>query len=67
MTYNGGGVFHCDECPEHIETDENEFAAARLVLQSKGWRSFIGPDKQWAHACPACVSKFAEARRHDNR
>lgn len=61
MTYNSRevGVFHCDECPEAIETEEDTFTSAWAAARAKGWRSFKGPDKQWAHVCPACVGDWA--------
>jgi hypothetical protein len=56
-------VAHCDECPESLDTDEDNFAAARVVIAEKGWRTFKGPDKEWANACPACVAVFAAGGR----
>lgn len=65
MTYdaNGGnGVFHCDTCPEHIETDKDDFTQALIVARRKGWKTYKGPDKQWAHACPACVEDYVKGK-----
>lgn len=56
----------CDECPESFDTEEDNFAAAKVVMAEKGWRTFIGPDKQWANACPACVQEFA-ARKNGGK
>lgn len=63
MTYQQNGVFSCDECPETIETDEEDFAAAKAKIEAAGWRTFKGPDKQWAQACPVCVAEFAKGNR----
>lgn len=68
MTFNlkpdGYGAFHCDTCPDHIETDHvAEFATSLDEVRAKGWRVYKGPDKMWAHACPACVVSFAETKR----
>lgn len=63
MTHRSG-VFHCDECPEHIDTEEpDNFEAATAAMKAAGWRTFKGPDKQWAHSCPLCVSDFAWSQR----
>lgn len=56
-------VASCDECPESLDTDEDNFAAARVTIAEKGWRTFMGPDKQFANACPACVKAFARRAR----
>lgn len=63
MTYVGEGLFHCDECPEHIETNESDFTAALERAKRHGWRGFVGPDKKYAHACPVCVADWKEKRR----
>lgn len=63
MTYQGKGSYSCDECPEHIDTEETEFEECRRVLAEKGWRTFKGPDKLWAHACPSCTEAWAKGRR----
>lgn len=63
-TENGEGVFHCDECPVHIECDGyRDFASSWTHAKSEGWRSFMGPDKKFSHVCPACVAAFAASRR----
>lgn len=63
MTYQKNGVFSCDECPESIETDESEFRNAWNKAYAAGWRSFLGPDKLTAHACPVCVAEFAKGKK----
>lgn len=60
---SGAGVFHCDECPEHIETEADNFNEALAIAKAAGWRTFIGPDKKWAHTCPSCVEKFTKEKR----
>jgi hypothetical protein len=56
-------VIHCDSCPMHIETDHVEYVSALDAAKMKGWRAYIGPDKKWAHSCPACVEAYAAERR----
>ena len=56
-------VASCDECPDAFDTEEDNFAAAKVVLADKGWRTFKGPDKMWANACPACVAEFAKSKQ----
>lgn len=67
MTFNlkpdGFGVFHCDTCPEHIESDHVDPSAGLEEIKEKGWRAYIGPDKLWAHSCPACVEVYAKQSR----
>ena len=50
----GSGVFACDECPESIDTGEDNFKDAMVEAHLRKWVSFKGPDGKWAHACPAC-------------
>jgi hypothetical protein len=63
MTYSGKGVYHCDECPDHIETGEDDFDSRRAALQMAGWRTFKGPDGLWANTCPACKEAWAKTRK----
>lgn len=63
MTYQQNGVFSCDECPETIETGEDDFNEAKAAIARAGWRTFMGPDKQWANACPVCVAEFAKRKK----
>lgn len=63
MTYSGKGVWHCDECPEHIDTGESDFDEGRRILKEKGWRTFKGPDDLWAQACPSCTEAWAKEQR----
>lgn len=63
MTYQQNGAFSCDECPESIETGEEDFRAAWAIAFSSGWRAFTGPDKKVAHACPVCVAEWAKSQR----
>lgn len=61
---NGEGVFFCDECSEHIECDgRTDFKGSFIYAKEKGWRSYIGPDKKFAHACASCVEDFAKSKR----
>lgn len=55
--------FTCDTCPEDIDCDGREFAEAKQFAFSKGWRTYKGPDGQWANSCPSCVVDFAKAQQ----
>lgn len=54
---------HCDECPDHLSLDATDFEGRKEEIKAAGWRTFMGPDKKWAHACPDCVRKFARDKR----
>lgn len=56
-------VVHCDECPESLDTEADGYHRAVAVTRERGWRTFRGPDGEWANACPACVQKFATQQR----
>lgn len=59
---NGPISFVCDECPEYLDTEQEDFARAWAFARSQGWRSFkVGTE--WAHACPPCVAEFADRGR----
>lgn len=60
---DGNYVVACDECPEDIETEQSGFDDARNMAAKAGWRSFKGPDKKWANACPACVETYRHSKR----
>jgi hypothetical protein len=53
-------VCHCDTCSEYIEIGHVQFSEALDGIKAQGWRVYKGPDKQWAHACPACTEDYAE-------
>lgn len=58
---SGEGVFHCDTCPEHVECDgRSDFTGCLIYAKEQGWRTYKGPDKEWAHACPSCTKDFAK-------
>jgi hypothetical protein len=56
-------VVHCDECPESLDTDRDDHQRAVATIRYRGWRTFKGPDGEWANACPACVEHFARQQR----
>ena len=56
------GYFQCDECPDYIDTDEQDFVEAMVIAKRNGWRSFRRNDK-WMQVCPSCVVKFANSNR----
>lgn len=49
-------VVSCDSCPEILETDEEEFSAARTAMHTAGWKVSKG-GSEWEHTCPACQEK----------
>lgn len=63
MTYQGGGHYVCDTCPDDIGTGQDDWEDRRDALQEAGWRTYKGPDGAWAHSCPACVEDFAKGKR----
>lgn len=57
-----GGEYsvQCDESPDAL----GPFASwrdAKEAADAAGWRTFKGPDDEWANACPACVAAFAKS------
>ena len=56
---NGTISFVCDECPEHLDTEQDDFGRAWAFAKSQGWRSFQVAG-QWCHGCPSCVEDFAQ-------
>lgn len=56
-------IASCDECPETIDTERDDFTEARTAITKFGWRTFRGPDGKWANACPLCVAEFAKGKR----
>lgn len=61
MTF-ASGTFECDNCGDTIET-RRDFKAGWEIAKARGWRAYIGPDKQFAHACPKCTKDFADEQR----
>lgn len=66
-TENGQKVFHCDECAEHIETECEGFTEAIIYMKRHGWKTYTGPDKEYAHACPACVADYVADQQAKER
>lgn len=61
----GSYVVHCDECPEVLETEtSSKFDAQRLAVDHHGWRTYKGPDDEWAQACPACFELWKKTQRN---
>ena len=74
MTYdNRDQTLSCDECPEQFELDHKErdpddnFKRTMMESKAAGWRSFRGPDNEWAHACPSCVAAWAKRKNNNGR
>lgn len=59
---SGGGVVACDTCPDVIETGMDNFKDTMIESRKRGWRSYKGPDDEWAHACPSCTENYAKSR-----
>lgn len=61
--------FTCDTCPEHIECTGcgRDFTTAKIFAQRAGWKTYKGPDQQWAHSCPVCVANWAKDQREKER
>lgn len=56
-------VMQCDSCPEAFDTEHIAWEPAMAAAKAEGWRAYIGPDKKWAHSCPACTEDFAKRQR----
>lgn len=53
---HGRVFFLCDECSEHLDTDEKDFDVAKEVLKSEGWMNFYdNDDRIWKHICVECA------------
>lgn len=48
-------IFFCDECPETIETDTDDFRDALDTIKTDGWRVTKDADDEWIHLCPECA------------
>lgn len=62
MSYDAG-TFQCDTCSDHIATGEDDFTPALTEAKSKGWKAYVGPDKEYAHSCPSCVETWKTNQR----
>lgn len=51
---DGEVVFHCDRCPEFVETATRDFHVGVEAAKRAGWR-FDRDGEQWNHICPSCV------------
>lgn len=55
---SGHQVINCDTCAEVLETKRSDFLEAKIFAKKFGWRTYMGPDKKFAHACPPCTANF---------
>ncbi len=62
LGHNGKGCFNCDTCSEVIITDGEDFKESLIEAKREGWRTYRGPDGEWAHACPSCTRDFASRK-----
>jgi len=48
-------VFHCDTCPDSLDTGVSTFDEAILKLRGAGWAFYkeLG-EEQWKHRCLEC-------------
>lgn len=60
--YGGPICFHCDGCPEVIETELTDFGTALAMIRRSGWRvkQVCG---EWIHMCRDCAPRLAQAAR----
>jgi hypothetical protein len=56
-------VVTCDTCPEHFDTECDNFDEAKAAAKKAGWRTYLGPGDLWANSCPPCVDDFAKSKR----
>lgn len=49
-------VIHCDSCPEHIETEELDYASAGAAARREGWVS-VQISGEWHDLCPSCAEQ----------
>jgi hypothetical protein len=49
----GDIVFHCDQCPEHLETEQANWDSAWNFAKRQGWHAKkVGTE--WIHVCSNC-------------
>jgi hypothetical protein len=61
-TIKGTIAFSCDECPESIETNEQDFADAWNYARSLGWRAQRNARGHFEHECPSCAGSVTTAK-----
>lgn len=52
-------IFHCDSCPEVLDTEHDEFDPAWAEARSAGWHAFREAG-EWCHACPDCAEDYED-------
>lgn len=67
MTFHPPATFSCDTCPEVLDTEVTDSRDAFKEMKRAGWRSYKGPDDEWAHACPLCTKQWAKEQKDRNR
>lgn len=55
--------FHCDVCPEYVDTEEQDFGEALAMVKEAGWRA-VKISNQWEHRCPSCVEDETTKKRN---
>lgn len=48
-------VANCEDCPEQLVTDEEEFFDALAQIKREGWRVTKDDMDNWIHLCPDCA------------
>jgi hypothetical protein len=62
----GNIVFICDDCDDHLDTGEDDFAEARAELKAAGWATTKEND-EWVHRCPECKPRSGDGTRYWER
>ena len=55
-------VFTCDECEDHLDTDETDFHDARVRLKEERWQYLKDEDGKWKHLCTSCANSLPGVR-----
>jgi hypothetical protein len=50
-------AFSCDDCPETLETDDEDFGCAWASARSLGWHARKNQQGKWEHECPDCAAE----------
>lgn len=48
-------LVECDSCEAVLDTETDDFAEARALMQREGWKvRLIRNERIWIHGCPRC-------------
>lgn len=48
-------AFICDECSNGLETDTNNWDAAKEILRGEAWQTYKDDNEEWCHRCSDCA------------